>query len=396
MLPPAETNGGRLRSLDAYRGFVMLAMVSGGIATFGSHPDSDYGELSIPLELILQQFDHVQWRGGVFWDQIQPSFMFLVGVSMPFSFNRRRARGDGWLRLFGHALARSLILIALGVFLESNGKLQTNYAFTNVLAQIGLGYTFAFLVLGRPMALQLAIALLILFAYWLLFALSPLPGPQLQSGIYGANETQIIMNGFFAHWNKNANVATAFDRWFLNLFPRSTDDLFLFNPGGYATLNFIPSIATMIFGVVAAEVLLAPPGRVSKARILLFAGVLCWMLGQLLDASVCPIVKRIWTPSWAIASTAWACWMLAVFYWIIDVRGFKLWSLPLAAVGANSIAVYLMAQLMKPFVVESLRTHYGRLVFTGPNGPLIKGLSVLAVLWLICLWLYRRKIFIKI
>ena len=122
MLPPTDSDGARLRSIDAYRGFVMLAMVSGGIATFGAHPDSDAGEFSIPLELLLQQFDHVQWRGSVFWDLIQPSFMFLVGVSMPFSFNRRRARGDGWLRLFGHAVTRSLILIALGVFLASHGK----------------------------------------------------------------------------------------------------------------------------------------------------------------------------------------------------------------------------------------------------------------------------------
>ncbi len=396
MLPPTDSDGGRLRSLDAYRGFVLLALVSGGIATFGGHPDSESGEFSIPLELLLQQFDHVQWRGSVFWDLIQPSFMFLVGASMPFSFNRRRARGDGWLRLFGHAITRSLILIALGVFLASHGKMQTNYVFTNVLAQIGLGYTFVFLLLGRPMALQLAVALLVLFAYWLLFALTPLLAPQFQSGIYGANETQIIMNGFFSHWNKNTNIAASFDRWFLNLFPRSTDDPFMFDPGGYTTLNFIPSIATMLFGVLAGELLLAPPGRVSKARILLFAGVVCWILGQLLDATVCPIVKRIWSPSWAIASTAWTCWMLAAFYWVIDVRRYKLWSLPLAAVGANSIAVYLMAELMKPFVVESLRTHYGRQIFAGPGGALVKGLSVLAVLWLICLWLYRRKIFIKI
>ena len=121
-----------------------------------------------------------------------------------------------------------------------------------------------------------------------------------------------------------------------------------------------------------------------------------WALGQMLDAMVCPIVKRIWTPSWVIASTAWSCWMLAAFYWVIDVCKFKLWSLPLIVVGMNSIAIYLMSQLMKPFVAASIRTHSDRLVFGGPYGPLVKGLSVLAVLWLICVWLYKRKIFIKI
>jgi heparan-alpha-glucosaminide N-acetyltransferase len=396
MLPSADPNGERLRSVDAYRGFVMLALVSGGIATFGGPPDSDSGELSIPLELLLRQFDHVQWRGGVFWDLIQPSFMFLVGVSMPFSFNRRRARGDEWLRLFGHAIARSLILIGLGVFLASHGRMQTNYSFTNVLAQIGLGYTFVFLLLGRPPAVQLTAALLLLIAYWLLFALWPVTDPRYLSGVYGVNEPQLTMNRFFAHWNKNANVAASFDRWFLNLFPRFSNAPFKFDPEGYATLNFVPSIATMTFGVLAGETLLSHPRRVSKAQILLFAGVVFWLLGQVLDATVCPIVKRIWTPSWVIASTAWSCWMLAAFYWVIDVHGYKLWSLPLAAVGANPILIYLMAQLMKPFVVDSLRTHYGRDVFAGPNGALLQGLCVMAVLWLVSLWLYRRRIFIKI
>ena len=160
MLPHAEANDARLRSVDAYRGLVMLAMASGGIATFGRLPGSDEGGWSIPLELSLQQFEHVQWRGSVFWDLIQPSFMFLVGVAMPFSYSRRRARGDGWPRLFGHALVRSLVLVALAVFLASNGSRQTNYSFTNVLGQIGLGYIFVFLVLGRPPAVQLAAAVL--------------------------------------------------------------------------------------------------------------------------------------------------------------------------------------------------------------------------------------------
>jgi predicted acyltransferase len=129
---------------------------------------------------------------------------------------------------------------------------------------------------------------------------------------------------------------------------------------------------------------------------LLLAGAGFWMLGLILDATVCPIIMRIWTPSWVIASTGWTCWMLAAFYWVIDICGYRRWSLPLAVVGANSIAIYLMAQLMKPFVAASIRTHFGREIFDGPNGPFVKGLSILAVLWLICLWLYKRKIFIKI
>ncbi len=396
MISDAEQDSGRLLSVDAYRGFVMLAMASGGIATFRSLAGSTETEWGLVRAVLLLQFDHVPWRGGVFWDLIQPSFMFLVGVAMPFSYRRRLARGDRWISLFGHAVFRSLILIALAIFLASNGGSRTNYSFTNVLGQIGLGYTFVFLLLGRRPAVQIATGVLILVAYWLLFALSPLPGPNFPFGKFDANEPQIVMRDFYAHWNKNANVAADFDRWFLNLFPHPVDAPFLSNEGGYATLNFIPSIATMIFGVLAGELLLSGLTRVGKARVLLLAGAILWLLGELLDATVCPIVKRIWTPSWVIASTAWTCWMLAGFYWVIDVCGIRRWSLPLVAVGANSIAMYLMAQLMKPFVAASLRTHAGRHIFDGPDGSLVKGLSILVVLWLICLWLYKRKIFIKI
>ena len=105
----------------------------------------------------------------------------------------------------------------------------------------------------------------------------------------------------------------------------------------------------------------------------------------ILDATVCPIVKRIWTPSWVVASTAWTCWMLAAFYWVIDVRGYKRWSLPLAAVGANSIAIYLMYQLMKPFIVASIQTPHGAFSSAGRLDHLSEGSPSLGVLWLICL-----------
>jgi predicted acyltransferase len=396
MTSDLDQDSGRLQSVDAYRGFVMLAMASGGIATFRGLGGAPETEWELLREVLLQQFDHVQWRGGVFWDLIQPSFMFLVGVAMPFSFRRRRARGDRWISQFGHAVFRSLVLIALAIFLASNGGKHTNFSFVNVLGQIGLGYTFVFLLLGRRPVVQGASAVLILVAYWLFFALHPLPGPDYPLGKYDANEPQIMMGGFFAHWNKNANAAADFDRWFLNLFPRPSNDPYLSNEGGYATLNFVPSMATMIFGVLAGELLLSSMSRARKVIVLLTAGAILWVLGELLDATICPIVKRIWTPSWVIASTAWTCWMLAAFYWVIDACRYQRWSLPLVAVGANSIAIYLMAQLMKPFVAASIRTHAGPHIFDGPYGPLVKGVSILVVFWLICLWLYKRKIFIKI
>jgi predicted acyltransferase len=375
----------------------MLAMASGGAEALKGLDEGGYSAASLVLSVLSQQLDHAQWRGCTPWDLIQPSFMFLVGVAMPFSFAHRRARGDSWLRMFGHALLRSFILVVLAVFLASHGSQHTVYSFPNVLGQIGLGYTFVFLLLDRRPAVQFAAAIAILVVYWLLFVGYPLPGP-VGPSLFGTNESQVVMSGFFAHWNKNANAAAAFDRWFLNLFPHSADHPFLFNPGGYTTLNFIPSIATMLFGVLAGELLRSNRRGTAKVQILLLAGVVCWVLGRFLDAYVCPSVKRIWTPTWAIASTAWTCWFLAAFYGVIDVAGYRRWSFPLAVVGMNSIAIYLMAQLMKPFVHDSLRTHIGRDLYSdsGPYGHLALSLSTLVVFWLICFWLYRRRIFIKI
>src|SRR5262249_10119712 len=132
---------------------------------------------------------------------------------------------------------------------------QTSYVFTNVLAQIGLGYTFVFLLLGRRPLVQFLVAVAILVGYWLLFAVYPLPGQDFDYHAVGITTPWNFMPGFAAHWEKTPNVAAAFDRWFLNLFPHPAGQPFRFNDGGYTTLNFIPSMATMIAGVLAGELL---------------------------------------------------------------------------------------------------------------------------------------------
>jgi predicted acyltransferase len=382
----------RLQSLDAYRGFVMLAMASGGFALgalAAKYP-------SMGLKLLAHHTDHVAWRGCSFWDLIQPSFMFIVGVAMPFSYATRLSQGQTWNRLLGHAIVRSLVLVALGVFLSSAWSKQTNYTFVNVLAQIGLGYPFVFLLLGRSPRTQLGALMLILVSYWALFAAYPSPGPDFDYQDVGVNGDWTLLTGFLAHWEKNANVAADFDCWFLNLFPRPQDKVFLFNEGGYATLNFIPSIATMLAGVLAGELLRSTRSVRTKFGTLLSVAVACLLVGSALDGTVCPIVKRIWTPSWVVYSTGWTCGMLAAFYLVIDVAGFRRWAFPLIVVGMNSIAIYVMAQLMKPFVRNQLEIHLGRSIFQGPYGDVVRSASVLLVFWVICYWMYKQKIFVKV
>jgi predicted acyltransferase len=426
----------RLVSLDAYRGFIMLVMASGGLAfaQFATRLDgavlggTTAGLLAAPTSGPLNaasalvpgrsddlppsrlwaflgyQFEHVPWIGCSFWDLIQPSFMFMVGVALPYSFASRRARGDSYGKMLAHAGWRALILILLAVFLSSPATLPrgtprpegplTNWVFTNVLAQIGLGYVFVFLLVGRGLRLQLAVLAAILIGYTLLFGLYPLPAAGFDYHSVGLKDGWPMLTGWFAHWQKNANAAHAFDLWFLNLFPRA--EPFRFNPGGYQTLNFIPSMATMILGLMAGEMLRGPRTPRAKFALLVGAAVGCLALGWVMGLTVCPIVKRIWTPSWAVFSAGWTFAILAGFFWVIDVRSWKAWALPLVVVGMNSIAMYCMSQLLKTWTRRTLEVHLGRSWFTGPYGAILMSAAVLFVLWLFCLWLYRRKIFLRI
>ncbi|MSU48940.1 MAG: hypothetical protein EXS37_07630 [Opitutus sp.] len=345
-------------------------------------------------------FDHAAWVGCSTWDLIQPAFMFMVGVALPFSYARRSEQGHSSGKQFGHALMRAGGLILISVFLASgtSGRATTKWEFTNVLGQIGLGYPFLLFVLNRRIAVQAGVIGAILVGYWALFALYPLPVAGFNYAGAGVTPADIshgaTVEGFFGHWNKNSNVAAAFDVWFLNLFPRATP--FAFNPGGYATLNFVPSLATMILGLMCGELLRSPRTAREKIRTLIIAGLALTAAGALAGFTVCPIVKRIWTPSWALYSGGLVVWILAAFYWVIDVAGGRKWAHIFVVVGMNSIAIYLMSQLMRPWVGDVLKTHLGAGLFSGTYGPVARESLTVLLFWLACWWMYRRKIFLRI
>jgi predicted acyltransferase len=207
-----------------------------------------------------------------------------------------------------------------------------------------------------------------------------------------------LMTGFAAHWNKNSNLAWAFDVWFLNLFPRAAP--FAFNGGGYATLSFIPTLATMVLGLIAGGVLRSgwPPS--AKVRWLVAAGAAGLASGWLLGAlGVCPVVKRIWTRSFTLWSGGYCLLILASAYHIIDVLGHRKWAFPLVVIGMNSIAAYVLTETLPRFIEESFRTHLGVeafRVFGDAYVPLLLGAAVLAAEWLVLFWMYRRRIFLRI
>ncbi|MGH9373080.1 MAG: acyltransferase family protein [Vicinamibacterales bacterium] len=393
--PSRVTPSARLTSLDAFRGATMLFMASEIMGIPGlarDFPDSS------TARVLANLLDHRAWVGCAPWDLIQPAFMFMVGVALPFSIASRRAKGQSTGRMFAHTVYRGVMLIALGIFLRSQSRAQTYFTFEDVLTQIGLGYVFLFLLGWVKPRAQWAAAIVILVGYWAAFALYPLPAPGFDTTSVGVPaDWPDHQTGFAQHWDKNTNLASDVDRWFLNLFPRERP--FAFNRGGYLTLNFVPSLATMIFGLLAGGLLRSERPGLAKVRLLIIYGLAGIAIGWLAHATgICPLVKRIWTPSWTLFSAGWVALMLAACYYVIDLRGYRRWAWPLLVVGANSIAIYVLVHVATDYVTRSFRIHLGSIVgaIPPPFQPVALGAGALLVFWLILAWMYRNRVFVRI
>ena len=240
---------------------------------------------------------------------------------------------------------------------------------------------------------------MILVVFWLAFALYPVPGPGFDYQAVGVPaDWNQQMSGFEAHWNKGANLSEDFDRWFLNLFPR--EQPFVYNQGSWATLNFVPTLATMILGLLAGGVLRSARTESQKLRWLVTAGIAGLASGGLVHVlGLGPIIKRIWTPSYTLWSGGWCFLFLAFFYWILDVRKKQHWASPLLVPGRNSIAAYVMNWVLVWPVAAALVRHFGRgpfLVLGADYEKTLVGAAALLVVWWILYWMQKRKIFIRI
>lgn len=362
----------RNQALDAYRGFVMLLMMAEVLQlskVAAAYPGCQF------MQFLAYNQTHVAWAGFSLHDLIQPGFSFLVGVALPYSIASRMAKGQNQSQMFGHALWRAFLLVALGIFLRSTHSPQTNFTFEDTLTQIGLGYPFLFLLGWRPIKWNWVALAAILAGYWLAWTLFPVPDP----------------------WAKNNNLGHAFDVWFLNLFPRVAP--FEANRGGYLTLSFIPTLGTMIMGLIAGRWLRDSQPEIPYAK-LLFTAVATVVGGLLLHITgLSPIVKRIWTPAWTLFSGGLSLLILVAFCWVIETKNQRRWAFPLIVIGMNSIAAYLIAHLFDGFISTSLDIHLGKrfFAFLGPGlEPLLHGAAVLLGFYLILYWMYRRKLFLRI
>src|SRR5215213_2980219 len=389
---PAVT---RVLSIDVFRGFVMFLMLAEAMQLWTLHeafPASRF------WGWVAFNTTHVPWQGCSLHDLIQPAFSFLAGASLPFSIASRRGRGETLRKMLGHAVWRSLMLILIGIFLRSMSHPQTYWTFEDTLTQIGLGYTFLFLIAFAPVRVQAGVFVAILVGFWAAFVAYPLPPAGFDYTSVGVPaDWPHLYTGFLAHFNKNSNLAWAFDVWFLNLFPRESP--FRFNGGGWSTLSFIPTIATMMLGLWAGRWLMTPRTTLEKLKGLLIGGVALTLAGLILQwLHICPIVKRIWTSSYTLYSGGLVVLMLAGFYAVIELKGWKRWAFPLLVIGANSIGVYVMSWTMEDWVSSALVRHLGTRpfsIFGPPFEPVLRGFGVLLVFWGILYWMYRRKIFLR-
>ncbi len=399
--PLAATTGGvpsatvRNTAVDAYRGFVMLLMMAEVLRlamVARGFPGNWFWEF-----LAFNQ-SHVEWAGCSLHDTIQPSFSFLVGVALPYSIASRMAKGSSFGKMMAHTLWRSLLLVWLGIFLRSQRGPIPNYTFEDTLTQIGLGYTFLFLLGFVKERWQWVAFGTILTGYWLAWALYPLPGPGFEYQTVGVPpDWTHNCSGLAAHWNKNANLGNAFDQWFLNLFPRTKP--FVFNGGGYLTLSFIPTLGTMILGLIAGRWLRAEAPCIPTGKFLIAAAAGFASSLVLHYAGICPIVKRIWTPSWTLFSGAICFLFLAGFCWVMEVKKYKKWAFPLIVIGMNSIAAYFLADYFGRLIADAFRIHLGTTpfqIFGARLELLTRGALQLLIYWLILFWMYRRKIFLRI
>lgn len=398
---PTKSPFVRRTSIDVFRGMVMFLMLA-EVLEWGkllAVKDRFSENVQKVLEWIDFHTSHVAWGGCSLHDMIQPAFSFLVGTSLAFSFSNRSREGQSWEWMFFHALGRSLILVFLGIFLRSLGKPSTNFTFDDTLTQIGLGYGLLFFFADRkPLTIALG-AVGVLVFYWLVFALYPLPSSSFNYAAVGVPESwQHHAKGFAGHWNKNSNAAWAFDVWWMNLFPR--EKRFEFSEGGYCTLSFIPTLGTMLLGLLAGSWMrdIEQSGR--RSAVFLTTAAVCFAGGLAMDHfGICPIVKRIWTPSWVLWSGAICFLWLLVLSWICDDARLTRWSFFFRVIGANSIVAYVMSWTIEGWLKQAIERHFGFAIKTWvpePYRAFFLGCSVLLIFWLILLWLYRRKIFVRI
>jgi heparan-alpha-glucosaminide N-acetyltransferase len=347
----------RYVALDSMRGFVMLALVSGGFGLGALSKDPRY-------ERIASQFHHLDWEGAVIWELIMPAFMFMVGASLPFALARRIERGAGFAQNLKHVTFRALRLILLGQFLTTLRAGHYQHEPYETLTQLGISYFFAFLILSMRPRWQPVAAGLMLAANWALYVLFP---------------------GSEGPFSPRDNIGVVIDQAVFGLD----------HAGSWATINFLGSSITVLFGAWSGALLRSRRSHAAKLKILA-AAIAGSFAAMLAAAPLAPLIHKAWTITFTFWHTGCVLACLLVFFWLFDVKGYTAPARLLIVAGMNSIFIYMASQMLGGWINRSLAAFTGRFEFLGGIGPAVHACAAAAVLWYCCWWLYRRKIFFKV
>jgi predicted acyltransferase len=365
---PPGIPAGRIMSVDALRGFDMF-WIAGGQAFV-----MEFCRLfANPLPPWLdRQFDHVPWQGFVGWDLIMPLFLFIVGVAMPFSFAKRLARGDSRRKIYGKVLYRVAVLWVLGMVAQGHllaFDLNNLQLYSNTLQSIAAGYLIAAIALVElPERWQAALTGALLVAFWALMTFVPVPG-------YGA--------GVFT---PEGNLAMYIDKALLGHFQDGTNYTWILS-----SLNFG---AMVLMGVLAGHLLRSKlPG---KRKVLLLAGAgAASLLAGGLWGFIFPIIKHLFTSSMVLWAGGWCLLLLALFYWVIDVLGYRRWAFFFTVIGMNAIVAYMAPDII-PFREISRTLFTGLSRHLGMFGPVLVAFGALGVLWVGLYYMFRKRTFVRI
>ena len=347
----------RFLPLDAFRGLIMILLVSDGLGFQALVDNPRYHAIAV-------QFDHVPWIGTTFYDLIAPAFLFMVGMSMPYSLGRRTGQGATFGQNLWHVLARCFRLMLLSQILISIEADRLHFQMHNILTHIAVAYLLCFLFMQWKFSYQVAAAVALLTIHSSLFFLFPGPdGAFTKTGNIGAVLDRAIMGYNYASWTTNLNV--------------------------------ISTSATALFGVWAGNLLRGGRPRSEQLKILALAMVGAFA-GGLALSPIIPFIRRIWTASFALYSAGWVLAIFLVLYLLIEVAGYRKLTFPLLVAGSNAIFIYSLDLILRGWLNKSVAVFTGNFVFLGTLAPVAQSCAVLLVMWSLCYWLYRHKIFLRL
>jgi predicted acyltransferase len=363
--PPVE---GRITSIDFFRGFTMFLLAGEATELYGQLEKSNIGV----VQFLGTELSHHVWHGLHFWDLIQPFFMFIVGVAIPFAVANRLKKGDTIKTITRHAIKRSLLLLFLGWALYFTDAGRLVFRFQNVLAQLSVTYLVAFMIRNKSFKFQIIFTLVILLLIDLAYRFFP---------VEGFNHPWVNFENLGAWFNNKIEGVNKASEW--------------------ATLNFVSTTAHTVWGVMCGKLLMSDKPAGKKIQTLLIAGVSCLFIGYLLDGlNITPIIKKIATSAFVFASGGWAILVLCFCYWLIDVRKkFISGSKMFIIVGMNSIFIYLFFSISGAELIRRCVAPFSNLLFSWGGEKtvdIITSLGIWAVLWYMCYWLYKNKLYIKI